>query len=435
MSTSHVNTAGRGGTAWFAGALVSLMAVPVSAAGLSQPVWPQWRGPTRDARVDSQTWLPETLDGVQQIWRVELGPGYPGPIVAEDRVFVAATKDRKEEIVRALDRKTGALIWEITWPGAMKVPFFARDNGDWIRSTPAYDGESLYVGGMRDVLVCLDAATGAVRWRVDFVDRFNSPLPAFGLVSSPLVIGDAVYIQAGSSFVKLDKKDGGTIWRTLIGKQNGMYDSAFSLPLLTSINGVEQILVQTRTELTGIDPETGVVWWRREVPSFRGMNILTPAVHDGHILTSSYKNATYFFSVDREEDDWKISLDWKNKAAGYMSSPVILDGHAYLHLSNDRLSCIDLSTGEEKWRTRPQGNYWSMVTDGDKILALNETGELFLIKADDTEYRLLDTRQVASQETWGHLAVAGNELFLRELKGISAYRLTGSTATATGPLP
>jgi len=31
---------------------------------------------------------------------------------------------------------------------------------------PAYDGDSLYVAGMRDVLVCLDAKTGKQRWRV-----------------------------------------------------------------------------------------------------------------------------------------------------------------------------------------------------------------------------------------------------------------------------
>ena len=73
-----------------------------------------------------------------------------------------------DEIVRALDRKTGRELWRTEWPGSLSVPFFAKTNGDWIRSTPACDGESLYVAGIRDVLVCLDVATGAVRWRIDF---------------------------------------------------------------------------------------------------------------------------------------------------------------------------------------------------------------------------------------------------------------------------
>jgi glycosyltransferase involved in cell wall biosynthesis len=69
--------------------------------------------------------------------------------------------------------------------------------------------------GMRDVLVCLDAATGAERWRADFVEQFKSPLPAFGFVCSPLVVGDFVYVQAGAGFCKLDKQTGKVLWRVL----------------------------------------------------------------------------------------------------------------------------------------------------------------------------------------------------------------------------
>lgn len=79
----------------------------------------------------------------------------------------------------------------------MSVPFFARSNGDWIRATPALDGDTLYVAGMRDVLVALNITDGSERWRLDFVKRFGSDLPTFGFVSSPLIDGDSVYVQAG----------------------------------------------------------------------------------------------------------------------------------------------------------------------------------------------------------------------------------------------
>lgn len=36
-----------------------------------------------------------------------------------------------------------------------------------------------FVGGMRDVLVCLDAKTSKERWRVDFVEEFKAPLPDY----------------------------------------------------------------------------------------------------------------------------------------------------------------------------------------------------------------------------------------------------------------
>ena len=49
------------------------------------------------------------------------------------------------------------------------------------------DGQSVYVAGMRDVLVSLDAGTGSERWRVDFVEQCKSPLPAFGFEKSDLL--------------------------------------------------------------------------------------------------------------------------------------------------------------------------------------------------------------------------------------------------------
>lgn len=178
-----------------AGAAAGYLAGTSSQGAEPAETWPQWRGPTRDGLVRGTTWPTSlTEDHLQRVWHVDLAAGYPGPIVATDRVFVAETKEQKSEIVRALDRQTGRQLWAAEWPGAMSVPFMAKRNGDWIRSTPAYDGQALYVAGMRDVLVCLDAATGAERWRVDFVDQFKSPLPAFGFVCSPLVVGDHVFV-------------------------------------------------------------------------------------------------------------------------------------------------------------------------------------------------------------------------------------------------
>ena len=178
--------------------------------GEEQPgTWNQWRGPTRDGLVEGQKW-PESLAEkvLTELWRVELPPSYSGPIVSESMVFVTGTSDKKTEVVYGLDRKTGKEIWRAEWPGAMSVPFFAASNGSWIRSTPAYDGESLFVAGMRDVLVSLNAKTGEEQWRVDFVEQLKTPLPAFGFASSPLLDGDFLYVQAGASFIKLDKKTG-----------------------------------------------------------------------------------------------------------------------------------------------------------------------------------------------------------------------------------
>ena len=37
---------------------------------------------------------------------------------------------------------------------------------------------------------------------------------------------------------------------------------------------------------------------------------------------------------------------------------------------------------------------------------------------------------ISSQETWGHLAVSGDGLFVRELEAIAAWRWLGDGSTA-----
>jgi len=171
---------------------------PASAAD-----WPQWRGVDRDGMLKNAPPWPSTLSVNQLVesWRKPLGNSYSGPLVVGQHVF------------RCLDRSTGNEIWKANWQGAMKVPFFAASNGSWIRSTPAYSNGRIFVGGIRDVLVCLDAATGEELWRRDFPAEMGSPAPQFGCVCSPLVDAKHVYMQAGGAMHKIDQVSGKTIWQ------------------------------------------------------------------------------------------------------------------------------------------------------------------------------------------------------------------------------
>lgn len=407
---------------------VTLFPLSAIAADLAA-TWPQWRGPSRDGQAPLTPVWPDRVDEatLTQHWRVELGPSYSGPIVAADRVFVTETRGKKTEVVEALSRADGKVLWSVEWPGAMSVPFFAGANGDWIRATPAFDGESLFVAGMRDVLVCLDAANGKERWRVDFVERFKSPVPTFGFVSSPLVEGEHVYVQAGASFAKLNKRNGETVWRSL-KDDGGMNGSAFSSPFKATIAGQTQFLVQTRDRLAGVDDATGNELWSQKIEAFRGMNILTPVVFGDAIYTSSYGGKSWLFDLAKSGDatstEQKMSVTerWQNKTQGYMSTPVVIDGHVYTHLKNQRFACIELSTGKERWVTTPFGKYWSLVAQAQKILALDERGDLLLIKANPEKFELLGQSHVSDSPTWAHLAVCGDEVFVRDLKGLTVHR-------------
>jgi outer membrane protein assembly factor BamB len=403
--------------------LVATAAVPSlgSAADEASAAWAQWRGPSRDAFVPTPAW-PGTLAGetLKPLWRVDLGPSYSGPIASDSVVFTTATDEQKWEVVRAFESQTGKQLWETRWEGAMQVPFFAASHGNWIRATPALSDDRLYVAGMRDVLVCLDARTGQEIWKLDFPAKLKSPLPAFGFASSPLVLGEHVYVQAGAALTKLNKATGEVVWQSL-RDDGGMYGSAFSSPYFTKLCGIEQLVVQTRTQLAGVAPEDGRQLWSQEIPAFRGMNILTPTVLDDTIFTSSYGGKSLLLRVEKTDTGFAVREAWNQRSQGYMSTPVIIDGHAYLHLRNQRFTCLDLKTGEERWTTKPYGQYWSLVAQGRRILALDERGDLLLIEANPQEFKLLDSRHVSDSPTWGHLAVCGDMLYVRELNALAAY--------------
>ena len=65
-----------------------------------------------------------------------------------------------------------------------------------------------------------------------------------------------------------------------------MYGSAFSSPVLHEASAaIEQLVVQTRTQLAGVAPDgRTTILWSQEIPAFRGMNILTPTVLDDYHL-------------------------------------------------------------------------------------------------------------------------------------------------------
>lgn len=387
--------------------------------------WLQWRGPTRDGRVAADVTFPESLQGdrLQLLWRAGIAEGYSSPIVTADRIFTVETLDKQTEIVRAFDRATGRQLWATDWAGSMKVPFFAAKTGSWARSTPACDGRYLYVGGMRDVLVCIDISDGKVKWTVDFMARYGTPLPSFGLVCSPLVVGDHLYVQAGASLVKLDKHTGNEVWRTLTDG-GAMMGSAFSSPMLARLCGVEQVLVQTRKLLAGVDPATGMVLWSTEVEASMRMNILNPTVIEGdRVFTSTYGGGSMVYAVTRDGDRWGVTQVLESPVQGYMSTPIILGGHAYLHRRNEKLSCLNLLTGQERWTTAQKfGEYSSLITDGKRILGLSCEGELYLFRATPEKFDLLDSRKISDEETWAHVTLCGDHLIVRELKAIAVYR-------------
>ncbi len=394
---------------------------PIATA--QSPDWLQWRGPARDGLLSGARWPEQLGDKLQLKWEQALAPSYSGPLVDDKQVVTTETIDKKLERVSAYDVSTGAERWSVKWEGAISVPFFAASNGDWIRSTPVSNGNRIVIAGMRDVVVCLDSATGEELWRVDLPQTQQTPVQPFGCVCSPLIDGDFVYLQSGGGLVKMQLATGEVVWRTLDSGKDMMTTGAFSSPIVATIAGQRQLVVAARDRLLGIDLESGKTLWEEMIESFRGMNILTPVMVGEHVFSSAHSGRSRLFSIAKSADNqFGVEPLWDNKAQAYMSTPIVIDGHLYMHLKNERFACIDLKTGEEKWTSKTFGKYWSMIGNVDqrRILALDSDGTLRLIAANPSELQVIDEIKVAD-DSWAHLAIRGSTVVIRALDSLRVF--------------
>jgi len=389
----------------------------------SEMHWNQWRGPQRTGQVASEPW-PDKLsdDALVLRWSQSLGASYSSPVMDGQRVYTTQSLDDQTEEALALDLMTGEVTWKSSWAGGMKVPFYARANGSWIRSTPLLHDGYLYVLGMQETLVCLRAMDGTVVWQRHLPEMLKTQESDFGGVSSPLFHDGGIVLQAGGGVVKLSASSGELDWffKASDGEDN---ESPFSSPMLFELHGVPQLIVLERNRLCGLNPQNGQRLWSVQVPAFRGMNILTPTQVGSGLLTATYGGKTHLFEPSQSEDgNWQVNQKWIQNFQGYMSSPLVVGSHAYLHGRSGRMVCLDTQAGQVLWTSSESfGKYCSQVTNGERMLCLSHDGNLRLLKINPEHCQIMDETRVSQEETWAHLAVAGHSLILRSLHSLCIF--------------
>jgi len=255
---------------------------------------------------------------------------------------------------------------------------------------------------------------------MDFVKELKTPLPSFGFASSPIYSDGKLVVQAGSGVIQLDAENGKILWQAS-KDQGGMNGSAFSSPTIQMINGKPQLVAQTREELVGLGWTSGEKLWGVKIPAFRGMNILTPVRYEDSFFTSSYGGGSFLYDLAGEKI--KQEYSWNNTIQAYMSSPVVLGDHAYMHLRNQRLICLNLKNGETAWTSQPFGKYWSLITDGERILGLDQKGILYLVDGTPESLEILSQKKVSNTETWAHVAINNGNIYIRSLDKLLCYSL------------
>jgi hypothetical protein len=140
--------------------------------------WPDWRGPGRDAHVPS---LPARLSPTARIvWKkAAMDGGLAGLSVSGERLILAERDFAEQhDLYRCLNADTGELIW--------RVEFLARgklDYGQSPRATPVIHAGKVYLLGAFGGLRCVSLTTGKEIWERQLPREFKAELPTWGMCS------------------------------------------------------------------------------------------------------------------------------------------------------------------------------------------------------------------------------------------------------------
>lgn len=408
---------------------IHLLFLALVAANLSAADWPQWRGPKRDG-VSKETgllksWPPE---GPKLLWQVkDLGGGYSTPSVAGGRVYVMSNTGLEDEFVKALDVRDGSQIWS-TRVGKVGEPD-QQPNYPAARSTPTVDGTGVYALGSDGDLVCLETATGKLRWQMSLRADFGGKPGTWAYAESPLVDGDVVVCTPGgaeATIVALNKNTGKVVWKCAVP---GGAKAGYSSIVVADAGGVRQYVAYTGGGLFGVEAKTGKFLWRYDKTTGPvGMSALTPVVSEGLVYSATDRLGGAAVRVVADGDAVKSEEVYRGMKLPSALGGAVLVGDFLYGSSGQTLVCAEFKTGQVKWSERVAAPGALCYADG-RLYFHGENGTIILIEATQEAYRehgrVTPPNPPAPanqmEKAWPHPVIADGRLFVRNKESLWCY--------------
>jgi outer membrane protein assembly factor BamB len=378
--------------------------------------WPGWLGPNRDGSTPDkiQPWK----EPLKAVWRFKVGEGHSSPIIVGGKVYLhtkVAGKD--EEQLTAYALADGKELWSKTYPrGNFKAPF-----GNGPRGTPLFEDGKIYTLGISGYLTCWDADKGEQLWQVDTLKTFQGKNLTFGISASPLIVGDKVLLNVGApgaSLVAFNKKTGEVLWK------DGDAKASYASPIAYGKGNDREALFFTAKGLQAVNPADGKTRWSFPLVDLANESSTTPIKVGDYFLASSITSGMVGLIREEKESKVEVKQVWKNSLSCYFSTPVAVGDHVYLVTGNilaippqSTLHCIDYKTGKVQWSKEKVGKYHAALvrTGNDKLLMLDDFGNVSLLDPDPKEFKELAQTKVCGQ-TWVTPAVSAGKVVLRDEK-------------------
>jgi len=366
--------------------------------------WPQFRGADQSGISKETEWNPQALSaGPKVLWKADVGAGYSVVSFKGDSVFTMG-KHTNSDTVMALSLKTGGMLWQHTY--ACRGGSYAGP-----RATPATDGSAVYSLSREGHLLCLDAKTGAVKWEKQIMKEFGAENLKWGFSGSPVIQGDKLLINAAEHGIALDRNTGAKIWASPAG--TGGYAS----PVVFNNGKVDCLAIFSQNALKVVELETGKKLGELPWETSYNVNAADPIVKDGLIFISSGYNKGCAL-LDARGDS--LRQVWVNKGMrNQFSSSVLINGYLYGidgNAGDGSLKCLEFASGQEKWSEKI--GFGALTAVGEHLVAINERGDMFVIKASPSKYELVSSsKQVLDKTCWTSPVMCRGIVICRNEKG------------------
>ncbi|MGB8170431.1 MAG: PQQ-binding-like beta-propeller repeat protein [Chthoniobacteraceae bacterium] len=397
--------------------------------------WPQWRGPNRDAVVKDPNHKLEKLPAEPKVlWKIDAGPGQSSPVVAGGKlVFLDAQND--QETAHCVDAASGKILWST--PVGPTVEFSPAYGGG-PRCTPLIDGDRVYAQSSGGEFRCLALADGKKIWGVSFGSDYGATFignksgdPAAKETASrrhgnngcAVIDGDRIFVPVGSvndaTLVCFDKKTGKELWHA------GTDNTAYSSVMFGTLAGVKQAVHFTADALMGVDAANGKILWRVPLKTGAKRHACTPVISGDTVTVASTSIGTQKFKIVKNGAEFVAEKAWENSACKtILGTPTLVGKNMFTIGPTDRtdLQCLDFETGNQLWAQKGLSDYASLTVVNDRILVLNSTGELLLVKADPAKYEELGRVQLCAK-TWASPAYLDGNIFVKDEAHLTALSL------------
>lgn len=356
-----------------------------------------------------------------------LGEGYSSPVITRDKILITAKRDTLD-VLMAFTLK-GEKLWETVCGNGWIRSY------EQTRSTPAVEGNKVWVVTGMAQYVCLDVETGKILWKRDLYKEYNGVAPFFGYAESPVVINNLVVFNVGGPktlMVALDKNSGKEVWKT----EPFDKDPSYSTPAFIKHNGIEMIISVSAQYIFGMNPANGQLLWQFNYAKVENApardtnnNTNTPLYNNGKIFVNSgYDHGAVMLEL--APDGKSVKQLWLNKEfdthlGGVVKEGNYLFGSTWDSNAGGKWLCADWTTGETKLITATINKGTIIAADKMLYYYVEKGGTMALVKPTPDKLEVVSSFQITdgSGTHWAHPVICNGLLYVRHGDAMAVYKI------------